>query len=385
LDVCALLRFCIKREGDTKIPAAPVADAAGEPIKVGTTALKPTRCAGFLLALYSFALVSAAAAASAGADGPAQTSAGCSGFDQAKYPQASISNGPVQAVLYLPDAKNGYYRASRFDWSGVIPCLSYKGHTYFGIWFSHYDPMVADAVAGPVEEFRSNDGALDYGQAKSGGLFVKPGVGVLRKVDDSAYQFMYAYPLVDGGKWTVHARRSEVSFRQQLQSPIGIAYDYTKTVKLDPHASVLILQHRLKNTGTKTIDTEVYDHDFFMLDGAPTGPGMVVRFPFEPKAEHTLGPAATIHGNEIVYQDELQPRQSAYSFLNGYSSSPSDYDIIVEDKRTGVGVEQTADASIARLNFWSIRTTICPEAYIHLVIAPGQTARLNIRYRFYAK
>ena len=87
---------------------------------------------------------------------------------QANYPKASISNGPVQAVLYLPDAKNGYYRASRFDWSGVIPCLAYKGHTYFGIWFSHYDPMLADAIAGPVEEFRSTDGALDYGQAKPG-------------------------------------------------------------------------------------------------------------------------------------------------------------------------------------------------------------------------
>jgi hypothetical protein len=127
-------------------------------------------------------------------------SPGCSALQQANYPKASITNGQVQAVLYLPDAKNGYYRASRFDWSGVIPCLAYKGHTYFGIWFPHYDPLLADAIAGPVEEFRSSDGALDYAQAKPGELFVKLGVGVLRKRDDSAYQFMYTYPLVDGGK-----------------------------------------------------------------------------------------------------------------------------------------------------------------------------------------
>lgn len=57
----------------------------------------------------------------------------------------------------------------------------------------------------------------------------------------------------------------------------------------------------------------------------------------------------------------------------------------VEDQKTGVGVEQTADLPISRFNFWSIRTTICPEAYIHLVIEPGQTARWSIRYRFYAK
>jgi hypothetical protein len=338
-----------------------------------------TASAGLLAAFFAFAPLAAPVRAAE------TTPPGCSSFDQANYPKASISNGAVRAVLYLPDAKNGYYRASRFDWSGVVPCLAYKGHTYFGIWFSHYDPMLADAIAGPVEEFRSSDGALDYDKAKTGELFVKPGVGVLRKIDDSPYKFMTTYPLVDGGKWTVHAQRGEVSFRQQLQSPIGIAYDYKKTVKLDPHQPVLILEHSLKNTGTKTIDTEVYDHDFYMLDGAPTGPGMVVRFPFEPKAEQSLGPAAVIHGREILYEDPLEPGQSAFSFLTGYSKSPSDYDIIVENQKTGVGVEQTGDMPISRFNFWSIRTTICPEAYIHLVVPPGKTVHWNIRYRFYAK
>src|SRR5579863_2384362 len=173
------------------------------------------------------------------AGGAVAQTTGCSSLLEANYPKASISNGPVQAVLYLPDAKNGYYRASRFDWSGVIPCLAYKGHTYFGVWFSHYDPMIADAITGPVEEFRSTDGALDYDQAKPGGLFVKIGVGVLRKADDTPYKFMYTYPLVDGGKWTMHAGHREVSFRQQLHSPIGIAYDYKKTVSLDAHEPVL--------------------------------------------------------------------------------------------------------------------------------------------------
>jgi hypothetical protein len=335
--------------------------------------LKALLCAGFLLALCP--LFAAAETAPSG----------CSSLQQANYPKASISNGQVKAVLYLPDAKNGYYRASRFDWSGVIPCLAYKGHTYFGIWFPHYDPLLADAIAGPVEEFRSSDGALDYGQAKPGELFVKVGVGVLRKRDDSAYQFMYTYPLVDGGKWTVHAKPSEVAFRQQLQSPIGIAYDYEKTVKLDPHDPVLILEHRLKNTGTKIIDTEVYDHDFFMLDGVPSGPGMVVRFPFAPQAEKSMEPLAGIDGKEIIYRQELQGEQYVESYLTGYSSSPSDYDITVENQKTGVGVEQTGDVAMSRFNFWSPRTTLCPEAYIHLVIAPGQTAHWNIRYRFYAK
>jgi hypothetical protein len=314
-------------------------------------------------------------------------SPGCASIQQSDSPHTAISNGLVNAVVYLPDVKSGYYRGSRFDWSGVIGCLAYKGHTYFGVWFPHYDPLLHDAITGPVEEFRTADGngALGYDEAQAGGVFIKPGIGALRRIDDSPFKFSVPYPLVDAGKWTVRARQSSVMFRQDLKSSVGMAYVYRKTLKLAPHAPVLLIEHELKNTGTKTIDTEVYDHDFFMVDGAPTGPGMVVRFPFVPKAEKPLGNGAEINGKEIVFDRELQSGESAAAALTGYSDSPADYDFTVENRKTGAGVEQSSDSGVARMFFWSIRTTICPEAYIHLSIAPGQTARWTIRYRFFAK
>jgi hypothetical protein len=48
------------------------------------------------------------------------------------YPQAEISNGSVRAKLHLPDARRGYYRAARFEWSGQIANLEFQGHQYFG-------------------------------------------------------------------------------------------------------------------------------------------------------------------------------------------------------------------------------------------------------------
>jgi len=314
------------------------------------------------------------------------SSRSCQTNGQASYPTASISNGTVNAILYLPDAKNGYYRASRFDWSGVVGCLAYKGHTYFGVWFPHYDPLLNDAISGPVEEFRSGDGegALKYDQAKPGEPFVKIGVGVLRRTGDVPYKFGETYPLIDGGKWTVHTGESSAWFEQKLKSPIGIAYDYKKTLLLDKQEPVMILRHELKNTGTETIETQVYNHDFYVLDNAPTGPDMVVRFPFEPTAAKDLGNGARVEGKQIVYDRELETGQSAMSFITGYSSDVSSYDLVVENRKTGVGVEQTGDQPISRFNFWSIRTTICPEAYIHIKVAPGETAHWTIRYRFYA-
>jgi hypothetical protein len=314
----------------------------------------------------------------------------CANVPHADHPKAKLSNGELDALVFLPDTAQGYYRSTRFDWAGVVGCVSYKGHTFWGEWFSRYDPLLNDSITGPVEEFRSKDGGLGYADAKPGELFVKIGVGTLRKIDDSPYKFGTAYPIVDTGKWTVHTGKQAIRFQQRLQSPTGVAYIYIKTLRLDKHGSVLTLEHELKNIGPKTIETDVYDHDFFMLDGKPTGPGMTVHFPFTPKIapspDTTFDPAmAKIDGNEIVYLKELQPHQTVAGYITGYSDKASDYDITVEDRNTGIGVQQTSDSPISKFYLWSIRTTISPEAYIHLSVPPGKMQGWKIHYRFFAR
>src|SRR6266446_3768929 len=78
----------------------------------------------------------------------------------ADFPQAQISNSRIRAKVYLPDAQSGYYRATRFDWSGVIASLEWNGHSYFGQWFERYDPKLHDAITGPVEEFLTRNAGL---------------------------------------------------------------------------------------------------------------------------------------------------------------------------------------------------------------------------------
>src|SRR5512139_873665 len=89
------------------------------------------------------------------------------------YPQAEITNGVVKARLLLPDPQKGYYRGTRFDWSGAISSLTWNNHDYFGQWFPRYDPRIHDAIMGPVEEFRTNDAGLGYDEAKTGGTFIR--------------------------------------------------------------------------------------------------------------------------------------------------------------------------------------------------------------------
>src|SRR5215831_20725333 len=122
------------------------------------------------------------------------------GVAAADFPEARISNGQITAKLYLPDPEKGYYRATRFDWSGVIASLEYKGHNYFGVWFPKYDPKLHDSISGPVEEYRTGMDGLGYAEAKPGGTFIRIGAGVLRKPEEARFGQFKTYEIVDNGK-----------------------------------------------------------------------------------------------------------------------------------------------------------------------------------------
>jgi hypothetical protein len=310
---------------------------------------------------------------------------GTTAWAAGNFPQTAISNGPIQATVYLPDAHNGYYQATRFDWSGQIASLTYKGHSYFGAWNpAPYDPKLHDAIMGPVEEFLTASAGLGYADAKAGGTFVKIGVGVIRKPQETAYQQFKTYEIVDPGKWAVQAHPGSVVFVHSVSDPSsGYAYRYRKLVQLVKGEPVMVLEHSLKNTGAKIIESDVYEHDFYMLDGQPTGPDVVIRFPFAVQAIGDFGGLSGTRGRELVYWKELTGSQTVQGDLTGFGSGPRDYDIAVENTKTGAGVRQTCDRPLARIHYWSIRSTACPEAYIHIKIAPGETFTWKIAYRFY--
>jgi hypothetical protein len=262
-----------------------------------------------------------------------------------------------------------------------VASLEWKGHTYFGQWFERYDPKLHDAITGPVEEFLTNDAGLGYDEAKPGESFVRIGVGAVRKPNEPSYRRFSTYDIVDPGTWTVNTGPDWTEFVHELRDTAGYAYVYRKKLRLVD--DTLVLEHRLKNTGRKTIASSVYNHNFFMLDGQPTGPDVVVRFAFEPRATTALNGLAEIRGKDFVYLKELEPRQTVQTEIQGFGASARDYDLRVENRKTGAGVRQTGDRPISKIVFWSIRTTVCPEAYIDLRIEPGKESAWRIAYEFY--
>jgi hypothetical protein len=298
--------------------------------------------------------------------------------------EATITNGLVRARLYLPDAENGYYRGTRFDWSGVIASLEYKGHNYFGQWFPTYDPKLHDSITGPVEEFRTGDTALNYAEAKPGETFVKIGIGILKKPEEPKYAFRNPYEILDSGKWSVRSRPDAVEFTQELNDPrSGYGYIYRKTVRLASGKPQLILEHNLKNTGQKVLETSVYNHNFFVIDEQPSGPDFTVSFPFQIRGVGDMSGLAEARGDRIVYRKTLEDRQTASSVIEGFGGDAKDYDIRVENRKAGAGVRILGDRPLTRIYFWSIRKTLCPEAFVEMKIEPGKDFSWRITYDFY--
>lgn len=300
----------------------------------------------------------------------------------AGFPEAMISNGLVTAKLLLPDAEKGYYRGSRFDWAGVIGSLDYKGHSYFGQWYEKYDPFLHDAIMGPVDEFRD---PLGYKEAKPGEEFVKIGVGTLRKPDDGKYSFSKKYEHVDPGIWKVSKEKDRVTFRQELKGVRGFSYTYEKTVRLAPGKPLLVLEHRLTNNGTRRIRTSTYNHNFFMIDQEPTGPGILTSFAFEVDAHgRGFGDIAHTKDKSIVYGRELQKGEHVFSEdLKAAKNIPAPYSFTVENRKTGAGVRVNGDKPIDTMVYWACPTTACPEPYLDLSLEPGMSADWQITYEFY--
>jgi hypothetical protein len=318
----------------------------------------------------------------------------------AEYPSAEISSADLQVKLYLPDARTGFYRASRFDWSGMIHSLVYRGHEYYDSWFQRVDPNVHDftydganivaspctAAVGPAEEFlTAANQPLGYNEAKAGDTFVKIGVGALRKPDDSVYDQFRLYELVHGGTWTVQKTAQSIEFTQTLTDPrSGYGYVYRKTISVS--TGEMTIRHRLRNTGSRLIDTNVYNHNFLRIDGAGPGPNYTITVPFAIQSHRPPDSAlAEIRGNQILYRRVLIDQDQVDFPIEGFSTDPKDYDVRIDNKRSHAGLRIIGDRPLESQALWSIRAVLAVEPFVKIHAAPDEEFSWSMKYIYFAE
>jgi hypothetical protein len=313
----------------------------------------------------------------------------------AEYPQAQITNGQIIAKIYLPDARIGYYQSTRFDWSGAIYSLEFRGHSFYGSWFDAVDPKVINfifrgsqivngscgALEGPAYEFQT---PLGWNNAEPGGEFIKIGVGVLRKTDGT-YNRFFPYQVLDSGKWTVRKHKDRIEFQQVLSDPVlGYSYVYRKVVRLIKGKPETVIESSLKNTGQREIKSDVYAHNFTTIDHEPPGPDYQVSVPFQIQTvQQRDDQLAEARGNEIVFNKVLTGKDQAVVFIRGFSDSAKDNRITILNKKVGAGVRISGNRPLIREFLWSIRTVVAVEAYIAIDVQPGAEFTWKNTYEYY--
>ena len=96
-----------------------------------------------------------------------------------------------------------------------------------------------------------------------------------------------------------------------------------------------------------------------------------------------MGGLGEIRGKELVFPKDLRGSDTFYTELAGFGNNVDDYQIRVENRKTGAGVVITGDQTLVNIGVWAVRTVVAPEPYIHLNIPAGHDFRWKYTYRFY--
>jgi len=296
------------------------------------------------------------------------------------YPQVTLSNGLITMTVFLPDEQNGFYRSTRFEWSGMVRHLTWNKHTYFGTreHMGTHNPVHFSFGISLAEEFTTPQG---FNEAKPGETFIKIGCGNLEKpADGKQYIWRAPYKIVDSGTWTVKQGKTWVEFTHELKDDNGYGYMYIKRMVLKDGKPALIISHELKNTGSKTFIADQYCHNFFTIDSTPMKKSYELEFAFAPTKPDDLSPNVTLTGKKLAFTGD---EGSVYVRFSGFSDSPADNFCIMRNTKTGGCVKIGGDFPLSSFNLWSDGRTLCPELFKGLFIDPGKTDKWTRTYLFF--
>lgn len=314
----------------------------------------------------------------------------------AAAPSVLLTNGLVTARVLKPDADHGFYRGTRFDWSGAVASLVYRDREFYGPWFHKTSDQVHDfayegddivagpntMMLGPADELDTS-GPLGWDAAPIGGVAVKIGVGAVRKTE-AVYSKFRKLEIVDPGVRVLTVGANTASFVHELTAA-GVGYRYEKILTLPDGAARMAIEHRLKNTGAQVFTTSVYNHNFLTFGGDGIGDGLSIEAPFAfASSQPPAADAAVIRGARLEYLKPLIDRDLVAAPLTGFGDQASDNHIRIADARRGMAVTFRGDRPLTRVELWSIRTVVSFEPFVTLTIQPGQEVRWSYVYDYEA-
>jgi len=301
------------------------------------------------------------------------------------FPALTLNSASLRVSLYLPDPDHGFYRGSRFDGSGMISQVQYRGHSFYSEWRIPHDPAGNDHAVGTVEEFGMQV-PLNYTDSAPGETFTKIGVGREKRRKEESYCFWTNYPIVEYYPFVITKGPAWVQFVQTAPAYNGYAYTYTKKVTLEENAPVITIVHTLKNTGEKVIDSNWYCHNFTTIDNDPIGPAYTLEFPFPIQTNPAWGDVTKVDGSQkLIFAKTVDVGHE----LKGGFDTPvpnqiADNAFTITNTRTQAAVKATSDFAVKNFGFFAAPLCLCPEPFLQIRIGPKEEKTWTTTYAFSA-
>lgn len=259
------------------------------------------------------------------------------------------------------------YNFSRFDWTGKIVAVKYKGVYVSGI--EKMNPDNENSIGkGFYNEF-GIDKPVGFDEATVGGWFHKIGIGALKK-EDEAYDFSKKYE-IKPAEFDVSVQQEKVTIKCTSPQINGYAYALTKTIALLEDG--FEINYRLENTGENRIITNEYCHNFLSINRQLIGTDYVLRFPFDLNTESfnaIVNPEkmVTVGNREFRFTGNPEA-QFFFSNLTGGNAVGATWEL--HNNKSNIGIRETGNFETSLINLWGWKHVISPELFFDINIDPG--------------
>lgn len=284
-----------------------------------------------------------------------------------------LKRGEMELTIMDPDHTNRVYQGVRFSPIAAVLQAKYKGLPYLLCPEDVSSPVRGD-MPGLAMEFDlvSPDGPPGFTEAAMGNSFLKVGVGALKKAGPG-YRFMAPYEFAERPVTETDWNKRGVSYSQAATNTGGYGYKLTADLVLD--SSSFSIHYTLLNTGSKRMKTIQYHHNFLNFGGTPVGPDYVVEFPYAPVMDGWY-----IKGNALSFNTPIK------GFLKLDTHPPQEYTgshhIDVRQIKTGQTLRIASSLPSGTCTLFVTSDKLCPEQFIELEIAPGESVSWKRSYVF---
>lgn len=291
---------------------------------------------------------------------------------------AELSNKYLKITI---DGPGEIYHSSRFDWTGQISQVLFNGHNFCTTETNDIS-LLSKRGIGMCNEFGIST-PIGYTNCRLGEWFPKIGVGLLLKDTDEPYNFFKEYRVQAAKTIVTKSCEHDLIIESSIPLTRGYSYELKKSFSLDNKS--LNIKYTLTNTGTESIITEEYTHNFLGFDLLPVNDKYKLIFPVNIEIEKLsaiVNPSGCTKVQDNIFSWISTPESDFfYSDLNSGKEKIKTWSL--ENSEARIGISETVDFEPGGCNLWGKGHVISPEIFININLNPGESMDWNRKYQFY--